>query len=595
MLSIALAHAIKGRRVFPFHLDPRRGGGFDKKPLVKWKDGATSDEATIRRWWRRWPNAHAGWALPEGLVIIDIDYPDVFADAGLELPVAPRQDTPSGGSHHLYVTDGRPVRQTTFPGGDTRVGGKGFVGLYSAQSFAGEPAAASEWLYALNQGRESEPGDATPPEMGTGDEILGWLGLVMTHVKLSRETVYAMLVAEREAGRIVDRDEARPWEATDLWRIAGQGAKWRPAEVVPPFKVRRVRNGVVVEVDGVRVAGAFAFESLGAAMRDGVKPVAMLVDDWLPRGVIVWMASEPEAGKTWVGLWLAARVIAAGGTVCYLDAELGRDIIVQRLVALGADPAQVDGGLDYLAFPALAMADAAAWAIEAEARRWDLAVFDPATDFLANAGIDENAGDQVTEWIKTFPEAVIRHGGTVLVADHVVKSGESRGYPIGSRAKKAKAKVGYELTLKELFDGQTVGEVLVVRSKNTISAPIPRRRSMAVGPLEGHGSFGFREIPDSGKTSDGHALDAMAWVIATTLRDNGATAPSTALAQRNLTGLIHGNAVFKAEAARLAATSPKYPVQSFAGPKGAIRYWVDPSYSGAAPKVFRNRTSATPE
>ena len=44
-LDIALAHAALGRRVFPFLLLPRAGRGFDKKPLVKWKGGATTDEA----------------------------------------------------------------------------------------------------------------------------------------------------------------------------------------------------------------------------------------------------------------------------------------------------------------------------------------------------------------------------------------------------------------------------------------------------------------------------------------------------------------------------------------------------------------------
>jgi len=45
-----------------------------KRPLTDHgvKD-ATTDEATIRGWWARWPDANIGIATGHGLVVIDVD------------------------------------------------------------------------------------------------------------------------------------------------------------------------------------------------------------------------------------------------------------------------------------------------------------------------------------------------------------------------------------------------------------------------------------------------------------------------------------------------------------------------------------------
>jgi hypothetical protein len=337
------------------------------------------------------------------------------------------------------------------------------------------------------------------------------------------------------------------------------------------------------------------FYQLGDMMRAGPQPVDMLVDEWLPKAVIVWLAAEPAAGKTWLSLWLAARVIADGGRVAYLDAELGFSVVAERLVALGCDPDEVDERLYYSPYPELtSTTDSDELKRLAVTEAWDLVVFDPVTDFLSGAGADENAGTHVTSWVKAFAEVVVQGGATALVCDHVVKSGETNGYAVGSRAKKAKTKVHFAVGVKAEYDRETVGTITVEVGKNTTAAPIPRKRTFAIGPLDGPGTFDLREVRDTTETTDGAALDLMAWLIADTLKANSAFDQATALSQSKVTGLIHGNATFKAEAARLAATSPLYPVHSFAGPRSAIRYWVDSTYSGAAPTNSGTGAPPTP-
>ncbi|UWP88373.1 AAA family ATPase [Aliiroseovarius crassostreae] len=102
-LQAALFHAKAGRPVFPC--------GADKRPLVKWRDRATTNPAQIERWWQKWPEAMPGLPMgrASGLAVLDLDKrPDKDGAAALrDLGYAPDSlspsiiSTPSGGLH-LY-------------------------------------------------------------------------------------------------------------------------------------------------------------------------------------------------------------------------------------------------------------------------------------------------------------------------------------------------------------------------------------------------------------------------------------------------------------------------------------------------------------
>lgn len=64
----ALAYAGAGMRIFPVRAD--------KMPLVKGGKGwavATTDPDQIRAWWKKWPHAEIAWAIPENIVVVDLD------------------------------------------------------------------------------------------------------------------------------------------------------------------------------------------------------------------------------------------------------------------------------------------------------------------------------------------------------------------------------------------------------------------------------------------------------------------------------------------------------------------------------------------
>lgn len=100
-----------------------------KRPITRHGfHDATTDEWTIMEWWARHPGANVGVALPEGVIVVDVDDIEAFEATGLDLPPAPEQHTPGGGLHRFYRLD-KPASQSVkrHAGVDTRVGGQGYV------------------------------------------------------------------------------------------------------------------------------------------------------------------------------------------------------------------------------------------------------------------------------------------------------------------------------------------------------------------------------------------------------------------------------------------------------------------------------------
>jgi hypothetical protein len=128
MLEAALAYSRMRWRIFPCHsivngrctcgkADCKSPG---KHPRIK--EGfraATDDEATIRGWWTRYPDANIGVATGGGLVVIDIDGPEGFREfqalikANGALPATLVAQT-GRGNHLVFASsgDGPEVRST---------------------------------------------------------------------------------------------------------------------------------------------------------------------------------------------------------------------------------------------------------------------------------------------------------------------------------------------------------------------------------------------------------------------------------------------------------------------------------------------------
>jgi hypothetical protein len=131
----ALAYAAAGMAVFPCKANgaPLTEHGFKQ---------ASTDPEQIRAWWARWPYAEIGWAVPGGVIVLDLDekngkhgLKDFYKCEGVEAEAVetPIAITPSGGRHLVYSDCGRayPNAAPIVPGTgiDARVGGLGYIVL----------------------------------------------------------------------------------------------------------------------------------------------------------------------------------------------------------------------------------------------------------------------------------------------------------------------------------------------------------------------------------------------------------------------------------------------------------------------------------
>jgi Bifunctional DNA primase/polymerase, N-terminal len=169
-LDWAHAYARAGLRVFPVSMN--------KRPLTRrgFKD-ASSDEAVIRAWWGRWRHAEIGWAIDEGLVVIDLDDKNgrrgladyqTLAGISADETVTPQASTPTGGRHLIFACSGGPAKQFAgripgHPGIDTRVGGKGYVVLPG-------PGNWRAWLKPLSTPLKPHPQWAQPASAPFADD-----------------------------------------------------------------------------------------------------------------------------------------------------------------------------------------------------------------------------------------------------------------------------------------------------------------------------------------------------------------------------------------------------------------------------------------
>lgn len=234
------------------------------------------------------------------------------------------------------------------------------------------------------------------------------------------------------------------------------------------------------------VDSRFALTDIDTWWEIGSGGVPMLLDEWLVEGELHWMYSEPEVGKTWVGLMLAREVIKRDGRVLWIDEELGSGVFVERMKTAGMSPEDASERFGHIEFPGFGRVtpdDKYAWKEILRRAGPDLVVIDTATDALTEAGVDENRGDEVTAWVKDFAEPARQRGAAVLVLDHVPKSSEARkDYAVGSRAKRAKAKVQYQLKADVPFrDRRKTGRIKVICTKDTRAASIPEERHYDIG------------------------------------------------------------------------------------------------------------------
>jgi hypothetical protein len=197
---------------------------------------ATTDCATVRAWdWKR--ASGIGWAIPPGLIVVDVDsrYGGVASLAELEhahgaLPGTLEAVTGGGGLHVLLrMPAGVEARQSAgaiAPGVDVRVGGKGFVVVAPSMHASGlrygwqarnsvAIALAPSWLVDLVRVRPAQPfrpsGDRQIRDRYAASALAGEAAAVAACPKGRRNhrLCAAWLRCTRDLGAFLDREHVR--------------------------------------------------------------------------------------------------------------------------------------------------------------------------------------------------------------------------------------------------------------------------------------------------------------------------------------------------------------------------------------------------
>lgn len=258
MLYEALKCASVGLRVLPLYevMDDLRcacGKTDCKQPgkhprLGEWQDKASTDEAMIREWWRRAPDAGIGMATgrASGVWVLDLDGEEAiawYAQKGREHGRTPTRGVQTGRGRHLYwqYPEGVEIRNRQKVDGqkvDVR-GEGGFVILPPTRHHSGryyewrdqvpyqqEPAMPPEWLVELVKHVPPPP----PPKVVTVPSRIPWTAKAADDEmarRLRLEPTARQLLAERLG--VVTEQHARKVKCPQCgdrsvwWMIHGTG------------------------------------------------------------------------------------------------------------------------------------------------------------------------------------------------------------------------------------------------------------------------------------------------------------------------------------------------------------------------------------
>lgn len=185
-------------------------------------------------------------------------------------------------------------------------------------------------------------------------------------------------------------------------------------------------------------AGARPFPTVDLAevAKQGIPEPTLVFNSLLYRGMLHSLAGPPDCGKSTLAYRAALDLLVQGERVVILDEEGGREVVTEKLLALGATPANLEH-LTYCEFPSRSWDDAdraGLWELLAQVQP-ALVIVDSAGAFMAVAGQDENWAAHVGPFYKLLLSAARDHHTAIMVLDHVPKNEATGRYARGSGAK----------------------------------------------------------------------------------------------------------------------------------------------------------------
>ena len=133
------------------------------------------------------------------------------------------------------------------------------------------------------------------------------------------------------------------------------------------------------------------------------------------------VASEPEAGKTWLALLACSQEILAGRNVVYVDFEDDAAGIVGRLRCMGCSDENIRKHFSYLRPSEPIEHQAEDFFARVVDTQPSLVVIDGVTEAMVNEGLSLISNDDVAEFHSRLARPLADCGAAVVSLDHVVK------------------------------------------------------------------------------------------------------------------------------------------------------------------------------
>jgi AAA domain len=151
-------------------------------------------------------------------------------------------------------------------------------------------------------------------------------------------------------------------------------------------------------------------------------------------GKVHTVASESEAGKTWLLLAAAFEELSNGNAVLYIDFEDDEGGVVGRLLALQVSPQAIRDRFHYVrpaeGIGALGNVDDLRDIVVGN--RPTLAVIDGVTEAMTMHGLDPLSNRDIAAFGRILPRRLAAAGCATVCLDHVSKAPDSRGrYALG--------------------------------------------------------------------------------------------------------------------------------------------------------------------
>lgn len=271
------------------------------------------------------------------------------------------------------------------------------------------------------------PGCENPQPHGTTDSGLPWIQLNCNdHTQEEIAAVEAARKAKAEAAA----EEASTWKRQDVGAMLDQieaGEQTRP----------------VPTVCAMELGGCLFYP-----------------------GRVNTVFGESGSAKTWLVLFAVKQEIEAGRPVFFIDFEDDLASAVHRLLTIGTDVAAIRERFHYMA-PEEALDKKVRKALVRTLAKVSpsLVVIDSTGESMAIEGLNPYT-DDVAIWNRLLPKAATRCGAAVVVVDHVTKSAEGHGAPIGSQRKRAGVFAAYRAETVQEFSRGTAGSSQIVANKD---------------------------------------------------------------------------------------------------------------------------------